>query len=171
MKDDEIYNTWNEFINDSKYCKYFISNNEYWKNRLEEVKQFINDNQSRPTIKTNKELSIWISSQLISSNKRLHIMKDDEIYNTWNEFVNDARYKKYFDLDNIRDWKNRINELKQFMNDNKSRPTEKTNKELCRWLQIQVTNSKKRLQIMKIDEIYNLWNEFINDSRYKQYFK
>jgi superfamily II DNA or RNA helicase len=171
MKNDEIYNIWNEFINDSRYSKYFLSNNEDWKNRLEELKYFIDTNNARPTDKTNKELNKWLSHQIKNSNKRMYIMKNDEIYNLWTEFISDPRYKKYFDLDNIRDWKNRLDEVKQFIDTNNARPTPKSNKELYSWLSHQITNSKNRQHNMKNDEIYNSWNEFITDSKYKKYFE
>jgi hypothetical protein len=97
-------------------------------------------------------------------------MKIDEIYSLWNEFVTDIRYKKYFDLDNVRDWKNKLEEVKEFIDANNSRPTLRTNKQLNQWLSDQLKKIKTKTEIMKIDEIYKLWTEFINDVRYKQYF-
>ena len=141
-----------------------------WYEMLEKVKKFIDTNNARPTRKNNKELQSWMHTQIQNSKKRHYIMKDDEIYNAWNEFINDARYRQYFDLDNVRDWKNRLEEVKQFIYSNNAKPKPKTNKELQSWMKRQIHNSKKRLQIMKIDEIYNEWNEFINDTRYRHYF-
>ena len=170
MKNNEIYNLWTEFISDSRYSKYFISNEEDWKNKLDELKQFIDLNNDRPTGKNNKELNKWLSHQITNSKNRQHSMKDDEIYNLWTEFINDTRYKKYFDLDNIRDWKNKLEKLKQFIDDNLARPTPKSNKELDNWMTKQIQQSNKRLYIMKDEYIYNLWTEFISDSRYSKYF-
>ena len=97
-------------------------------------------------------------------------MKNNEIYNLWNEFINNDRYKKYFDLDEIRDWKNNLDDLKKFIDENNARPLPRNNKKLHIWQSRNITISKNRLHIMKYDEIYNLWNEFINDNKYKQYF-
>ena len=99
-------------------------------------------------------------------------MKVETVYNIFNNFINDIKYMKYFNIykDNVRDWKIKLDKLKQFIDDNLARPTLKTNKELHKWLSHQITNSKKRLEIMKDDEIFNSWNEFINDDRYSEYF-
>ena len=170
MKNDEIYKLWTEFVNDARYKQYFLSNEESWKIKLAEVKQFIDTNNFRPTQKTNKELHGWLSNQLNNSKERKQIMQIDEIYSLWTEFVNNARYKKYFDLDNVRDWKIKLAEIKLFIDTNNSRPTQNMNKELYGWLSTQITNSKERKYIMKIDEIYSLWTEFVNNARYKKYF-
>jgi superfamily II DNA or RNA helicase len=82
-----------------------------WYENLEKVKKYIDENGKRPTQKTNKELCSWITYQIKSSKERKYIMKIDEIYSLWNNFVNDARYKQYFDLDNIRDWKIKLEEV------------------------------------------------------------
>ena len=39
------------------------------------------------------------------------------------------------------------------------------------WLITQITNNKKKIEIMKDEKIYNLWTEFINDGKYKIYFQ
>ena len=97
-------------------------------------------------------------------------MKNDEIYTLWNEFINDARYKKYFDLDNVRDWKIKLEELKNFIDTNNAKPHRIKNKELNCWIYTQLKNEKERKQIMKNNEIYTLWTEFITNSRYKKKF-
>ena len=39
MKEEEIYNIWGNFINENQ--ELFLSNEELWKNKLEEVKEYI----------------------------------------------------------------------------------------------------------------------------------
>ena len=171
MKNDEIYNLWNEFINDSIYKKYFISNEDDWKVKLEELKEFININNARPTQKTNEDLHSWLSNQLSKSKQKQQIMKNNEIYSLWIEFINNVKYKQYFNLDNVRDWKIKLNEFKDFINKYNSLPTGKNNRKLYDWSKHQSRNRRNRTKIMKNDEIYNLWTEFITDSRYKKYFE
>ena len=100
MKETEIYNLWNEFVNDDKYKEYFMDNMNVWKNNLDKVKEFIDLNCKRPsrTCKNKEEkiLGSWIGHQLTNSKNKTHIMKETEIYNLWNEFVNDDKYKEYF---------------------------------------------------------------------------
>ena len=64
MKNEIIYNQWTEFINDNKYKKYFISNEDNWIDILNQVKLYIDNNNKRPTNNC-KEFKIkictWIS--------------------------------------------------------------------------------------------------------------
>jgi hypothetical protein len=172
MKNDIIYNIWQNFINDDKYKKYFDIENikiEKWINILNKLKNFININNARPTINSNAKLNSWITRNINIYKNKLGIMKYEIIYNLWNKFISDATYKKYFDLDNIRDWKIKLEEVKKFILENKARPTENTNKSLDRWIQTQITNSKRRLKIMKNDEIYNIWCECLNVGKFNKF--
>ena len=67
---------------------------------LEQVKIFIDTNNSRPSAtsknKDEKVLGSWISNQLTNYKKKTKIMKDEEIYNTWTEFIDNDKYKQYF---------------------------------------------------------------------------
>ena len=64
MINEEIFNKWTEFINDDKYKKYFISNEEKQINILEEIKQYIYTNNKKPSrsdeIIQIKQLGYWI---------------------------------------------------------------------------------------------------------------
>ena len=90
MKIEEIYNIWTEFIN--KYKEYFESNENIWKNNLEKVKQYIDENNKKPSIidknKEIKRLGYWIDTQQKNYKKKENIMKIEEIYNIWAEFIN-----------------------------------------------------------------------------------
>ena len=102
MKNEEIYNKLKEFINDDKYKKYFISNDEIWIKQLEEIKKYINENNKRPSQsnKNNdiKKLGNWIQSQQQKYKNKKQSMKNEEIYNKWKEFINDEKYKVYFQI-------------------------------------------------------------------------
>ena len=138
-----------------------------WYEMLEKVKKFIDDNGKRPTPKNGKELHNWMSSQLQKSRKRLHIMKIDEIYNTWNEFIKDSKYRNYF-TSYVEDWKKKLEDIKLFINNSKSVPKRKINK-LGKWLSRQKTNFKNKSGIMKLKEIHSEWKKFINDENYNMY--
>lgn len=87
MKDDEIYNKWNELINNDKYREYFISSIESWYNNLDKLKKYIDEHKKRPSqVSKNKDekfLAVWICENIKNSKKRIRIMKDDKIYNKW----------------------------------------------------------------------------------------
>jgi superfamily II DNA or RNA helicase len=178
VKNEEIYNKWTEFINDDKYKKYFISNEEKWINILEEIKQYIHTNNKLPSgIDKNKEikkLGIWIYTQQQKYLKKKEIMVNEKIYNKWTKFINDLIYKQYFQS-NEDNWFEKLIQVKKYIDENNKKPSSKDNnlqiKQLGKWIDHQVTNYKKKEQIMKNEEIYNQWTKFINDPRYKQYFQ
>jgi len=99
MSNEIIYNKWTEFIKSTKYKKYFESSEDKWLETLNDVKQYINTNNKRPSGYKNsnvKTLALWIGHQQYNYNKKKEIMKNEEIYNKWTEFINDPKYKKYF---------------------------------------------------------------------------
>jgi len=165
MKLDEMYNKWKEFTN--RYSPYFMSNEEHWKITLDNVKEFIDKYNKRPSThsknKEEKQMSSWIGGQQKNSKNRKEIMKLDKIYNEWIEFTNE--YSQYFTTNEER-WNTTLNNTEKFINKYNKRPSRKSkNKketQLCRWIDTQQRNYKNRKKIMKIDEIYNKWIEFTN---------
>jgi len=177
MKTENIYNTWIEFINDDKYKKYFITNEDTWVNNLNLVKKYIDENNKTPSYTDkNKDIKIlgcWISNQTKSYDKKEYIMKTENIYNTWTEFINNDRYKKYF-ISNEDAWLNNLNLVKKYIDENNKKPMKhgKNNetKILGEWISTQTKNYNKKEQIMKTENIYDMWTEFINNNKYKKYF-
>jgi hypothetical protein len=171
MNNNEIYNLWNNFITTDKYSKYFNNDNIYnWKQNLDILKTYFIQNNKRPD-KNNKFIYGWMSTQIINFKNKAHLMTNQEIYNLWNEFINDARYKKYFDLDKIRDWKQNFEKMKIFLDENKLRPTDKTDKKLSKWISGQIQNFRKNNNIIKNKEINKIWKDFINSNEYNKYFQ
>jgi len=176
MKTPEIYDIWTEFINDSLYKEYFISNEDQWKQTIEKVKEFIDTNGKRPTKRLKnpeeKVLGTWMSDQLTSYTKKQHIMKTSEIYDTWTEFINDPRYKEYFNT-NEENWKQILEKVKEFIDTYGKRPStiskNPEEKILGSWIGNQQNNYTKKQHIMKTPEIYDMWTEFVNDPLYKEY--
>jgi len=177
MKNDDIYNIWTEFINNENFKQYFITNDELWYDKLEEVIKYIDENKYKPSTtdknKDIKQLGHWISVQQQNYKKKENIMINEEIYHKWNIFINDEKYKIYFQS-NEEIWLNNYGEVKKYIDNNNKRPSsEDKNKEikfLGIWLLTQTKNYTKKEQIMKNEEIYNIWTEFINDKKYKTYF-
>ena len=56
----------------------------------------ININNIKPSLKKEYQLNIWISAQQKNYKIKKEGMSNIIIYNTWNEFINDPKYKKYF---------------------------------------------------------------------------
>ena len=68
MANELIYNKWTKFINEEKYKEYFLSNEDVWINRLDDVKKYIDENDQRPSQYDKeekiKQLGQWISHQI-----------------------------------------------------------------------------------------------------------
>ena len=176
MKNEEIYNIWEQFTTSEKYKKYFMSNEDEWKQTFKSLKDFIDKNDKTPSQKSKdkdeKILGIWLSNQKKNFKKKACIMgTNPEIYDTWEQFTTSEKYKKYF-LSNENEWKQNLESLKQFIDKNDKTPslTSKDEKKLGRWLSNQKKNFKNQTQIMKNEEIYNIWEQFITSEKYKKYF-
>jgi ubiquinone/menaquinone biosynthesis C-methylase UbiE len=186
MKSLEIHQLWTEFINDPKYKKYFIDYNGIWKNKLITVKEYIDDNNKTPSTedknKEIKSLGKWFSTQKSNYNADITLckegMKCQEIHQLWTKFINDTKYKKYF-IDYNETWKHNLLKLKEYIDDNNKLPTnrvgnsDETNS-LCNWNSTQKSKYNPEINLcetyMKIPEIHQMWTEFINDPKYKEYF-
>ena len=99
MNNQKIYDIWTSFINDDKYKEYFISNEEEWHNKLESIKEYIDNNNKRPSATNRntkiKQMGKWLSDQQTNYKKKIKIMKNEEIYNTYTNFINDDKYKDF----------------------------------------------------------------------------
>ena len=95
-----MYNKYTEIITDVRYMQYFLSFEESWCISLDAVKVYIDLNNKRPsctdTDKVTRQLGQWITDQQRNYKKRQYIMKTDEIYNKYTEFITDVRYMQYF---------------------------------------------------------------------------
>jgi ATP:corrinoid adenosyltransferase len=167
MKNENIYNKWTEFINDEKYKIYFLDNESAWINKLNKVKEYINENNKRPCGKSKnsdiQKLGTWIQTQITNYKNKNQIMSNEEIYNKWTEFINDEKYKIYF-LDNETIWNDNLKLIKKYINKNNKLPSRNES----RWIEIQNKNYRNKTQIMTNDTIRNQWENFI--TKYKKYF-
>lgn len=100
MKNNEIYNLWNNFINDNKYKKYFEDKIITFIHKLDIIKEYIDKNNIKPS-KNNKDIDIKKLAQYTNLQHHYYLqkkftMKNITIYNLWSKFINDDKYKNYF---------------------------------------------------------------------------
>ena len=177
MLNKDIYNTWTKFINDSKYQQYFLSNEEEWYIYLEKVKEYIDEHKSRPSCHSKnykeKNLAWWIGTQIKNYPIRKAIMEEDKIYNSWTDFINELKYKQYF-LSNNEAWYSKLEKVKKYLDVNKILPKNNSKiideRNLITFINNNKSNHIKKEQIMRKEEIYNAWSQFINDPKYSKYF-
>lgn len=71
-------------------------------------------------------------------------------------------------------WIEKLESVKKYMNDKKKRPLDrdKDNEviKLAAWINSQQQNYKHNIKLMKKSNIKKLWEDFINDEKYKIYF-
>jgi late competence protein required for DNA uptake (superfamily II DNA/RNA helicase) len=178
MSNIEIRTLWEDFVNDNKYNIYFLSNETTWINTLDKIKKYINTNNKRPAESSKnpdeKKLGLWISHQLNNYQKNINIMSNIEIRTLWEEFVNDDKYNIYF-LSNETTWINTLERVKKYINTNNKRPAKNSKnpdeKKLGQWISNQLKNYQKNIKIMSNIEIRTLWEDFVNNNKYKKYFK
>jgi hypothetical protein len=143
--------------------------NAVWFNKLNKLKQYINDNKKLPTINGNKKIYNWYRLQRLRYNNK-NIKSNIKFCKLWNEFLEE--YYNYFKSDECI-WIENLNKLKQYIDNNKKLPSRiaKNNEciQLAKWLHRQRNNYKNKIQNMKNKKIYNLWSEF--DNEYAIYFK
>ena len=100
MKDENIYKIWSDFINDTKYNKYFQSMEGLFNIKLNELKLYIDINKNKPSSHSKdaniKSIGCWITTQKKNYVNKISNMKDINIRKKWEEFLNDEKYKKYF---------------------------------------------------------------------------
>ena len=124
MKNETILGKWNNLINDPIYKKYFMSNEDEWINKLNELKSYIDNNNKKPLRndkdKETKILAKWLSHQLQNYKNKKLIMKNEIIYCIWSEFIKE--YKKYF-ISNGFEWIDTLNKIKIYIDENKKRNT------------------------------------------------
>jgi hypothetical protein len=178
MLNKHIYLKWEEFINDDKYKECFMSNEDNWNNNLQKVKEYINKYKKLPshTDKNNNIRSIgyWISDQKKNFYNRKCIMKNKNIIKQWEEFINSNEYKQYF-LTNEEEWENNLKGVKKYIDKYKKKPNhnnkDKNISTLANWISTQKNNHNNNEYIMNYNKnIRYKWEEFINDSKYKEHF-
>jgi superfamily II DNA or RNA helicase len=144
-----------------------------WFERLEELKQFIDANERRPSSKskekTEKKMGCWLQTQQQNYKKKIQAMKDKCKYDLWSIVLEE--YRKYLLTDDEK-WYKTFEEVKLFIDTNKKRPTtattnEKLETKLGWWIIQQIQNYKKKDKSMKDVVKYNLWTEF--EEKYHKY--
>ena len=173
MKETEIRKEWAQFID--RYSDYFLDNDTIWKNNLQLVSEYIDENHKRPSNSDKnpeiRKIGKWLSCQKTNYNEKIGVMKETEIRQEWKKFI--EKYSEYF-LDNNSKWKNNLQLVCEYIDKNHKRPTDSDKnpeiKHLGNWLYTQKKNYTKKLQIMKEPEIKKEWEQFINNDKYKHYF-
>lgn len=163
LKYDLIYNSMGVLRN----------NKEIWKIKLEKANEYIKKNKKIPSNhdenQETKILGTWIRYQIQTHKNKKEIMKNQDIYDLWTEFIDE--HKKFF-MSNNDKWSSKFEKLGAYVKENYELPSrtskDEETRKLAEWLHDQKEGYKNKDRIMKNEKIYNLWTEFINN--YREYF-
>ena len=165
-----------EFIYDS--LGILKNNHDVWFSNFQRLKEYIDLRKKLPAERDKnkelKQLATWVSTQKKTYRNKSGIMKDDNIFTTWTEFINHETYSHYFSSAEEK-WFAKLSEIKDYIDKHKALPSrhQKENqheKVLGNWIKEQRFTHNKKIKIMKDEDIYNKWTEFINDDKYINYF-
>jgi hypothetical protein len=175
-----IKKLWEEFVADPVYKIAFVTNEEKWEEKHDELISFIRKEHRLPKAKSKSDTNIeacvehvlrtWYTHQIAIHKTQMEIMGNKLIYDKWAKFTSSDEFKKYF-LTFHEEWAIRLNEVKDFMDTHKKRPMSNNPdimvKKLDRWIRTQNSNYKKKTNIMLNSNIYDQWTKFILDDKYK----
>lgn len=148
---DEYKKKWDEFIKEY-YDK--IKSNKIWKDKLNQVKQYIQTFGKPPTLchEEYKTLGKWLQNQ-----KQRVCMKDEYTKKLWEEFN-----QQYLLTNN--EWFDKLEKLKKYIDENHQIPLAEDDEFEVRTLATWLKRQKKYYIHKQLKEEYNTkWEEFIKD--------
>lgn len=165
MKNEIIRSTWEIFVQDNYIM--FMSNEEKWKDNLNQLKHYIQKYNKEPSTIDEDEniqkLGRWLSSQ--KKNYQNKNMIDDEIRKLWEDFIHS------FTIIKTREeiWISKFEIIEMYIKSNKKLPS--TNdaddnvKKLAEWLGTQNHNFKNNKGFMKNYYLKDKWTTFIEQNK------
>jgi superfamily II DNA or RNA helicase/ubiquinone/menaquinone biosynthesis C-methylase UbiE len=170
-KNESIRITWSQFL--EEYKEYFMTIDEIWNNRFENLKTIIDINKKLPSAKSKnideKFIGGWLDSQKHNYKTKSNSMNSEERCAIWEQFLEE--YKEYF-VSIDENWGNRFENLKTFIDINNKIPSQigKTDEEqlLGHWYSNQQQNYKNNKSSMNTEPRRKIWRQFLEE--YKEYF-
>lgn len=165
MKNEIIRSTWEIFVQDNYIM--FMSNEEKWKDNLNQLKHYIQKYNKEPSTIDEDEniqkLGRWLSSQ--KKNYQNKNMIDNEIRKLWEDFIHS------FTIIKTREeiWISKFEIIEMYIKSNKKLPS--TNdaddnvKKLAEWLGTQNQNFKNNKGFMKNYYLKDKWTTFIEQNK------
>jgi len=166
IQKDELKALWEQFINKHKF-KIFMTNEEWWYSRLNQLKEFIRKHNKLPTCseknQNDKDVGIWLGVQKRNYSLKKEIMKEEKIRKEWENLINE--YQTLF-MTNEEIWLFNFNKLKEHIQKYNKLPSSEDAKfkTLYRWIRTQKKSYKNHTYIMKENhEIKSKWEQLITE--------
>ena len=186
MKNPEIFQNWTDTITDQKYSL-LLDPVQDWKNKYITMCKFIDKNGKIPSHgsknKEEKSLGSWIKTQKRNYDSKgsyfsKERMKNNELWKIWYDILSDEKYSIFLILRPVQNWKNNHIKICEFIDINRKRPSHHSNdpleKTFGNWITVQKRNYNSKgiessKQIMKTQEIWDIWTATINETKYKDF--
>jgi hypothetical protein len=133
--------------------------------RLNEIKDYINKNNKRPSSSINddeiKSLGCFLDYLIYSYTNQINIMKNKDIYNEFSLFLNEFKDKLLIYNEK---WMKMLNLVKDYIDLYGKKPSscnDKETKALSKWLEYNINTYKKKS--MKDSKIYQEFDSFFKD--------
>ena len=178
MKNINIKNTWENFIDKYKDFINDTSRKDKWYENLRKLQNYIEEYGKLPsTTDSNKNIqsiSFWYTRQMINYKKNIDIMKKEPSIKV--EWINFMEYLQNSSINKIILWKNNLEKLKQHIIKYHKQPLIRVTQDndinmakLGTWLSDQKKMYKKNASLMKNPEIKLLFEQFLEE--YKDFLK
>jgi len=137
--------------------------------KIEEIKQYIRNNNSLPHRKVNFELKKWM---VVAFRKIYNNNQKDDIKNALEELRNSDEFSKYFLVD-VQAKQEELNRLMTFIDNNNRKPTNKSDNrdelKLCKiWRRFR--DSHELFLYTNRIEVDNMFKDFMNNPKYNIYY-
>src|SRR5205823_5276561 len=123
-----IYDVWTECRSSNLYKQYFMTREEEWWTRFEELKKYLKSKGKRPPKSSQnkkiKSLARWTGRQLSCYAKKSDLMKIEAVYNAWKLLVTSKEYNKCF-MTKKEMWFRILQEVKDYVDENEKLPPRK----------------------------------------------
>ncbi len=167
MKKIVRYKIWEQFL--IQFDSYIKNPEKEWENNFEDTKNFIIQFERLPTelnrdLPTEKKLCKWLSHQIENNKNNAKSMLDENKKIVFNKFLDD--FEQYF-RSNEKKWDINFKNLQTFITENNRLPKKNSNEELFlfNWLRTQKSNYTYKTKILKDNERYGLFENFLNENK------
>jgi len=175
MSNEEIRGIWSDFIDNNQ--EVFVSGEVVWFENKKKVEEYIQKYNKLPTQYDKDEdislLGSWICWQKQNYKDKEHIMINDnineKIRKELKEFI--EKYPELF-MSREEKWLDKLRKVEEYIKEKKMLPSKRSDDKyisiLGNWIGCQKRNYKSKKQVMEIEDIRVLWEDFT--SKYPHIF-
>jgi superfamily II DNA or RNA helicase len=170
MKDESIRKQWLTFT--EKYAKYFMSNEEVWKEKLAQVQTYAVQNDGKLPYLTDsntdvKMLAKWLYHQAENYKDNKQSLSNPELRAIWEDFIKKYPCRKFMTTEEY--WLQTFKQLEEYVSVHNKLPSDYADtKKLATWMKRQRQNYETKKEAMGKPGVRIYWENFT--LKYKHLF-